>query len=333
MIDNLQCHVKLTLWMSLGWSKAMVTTSSLGFPMSMPERIEAALELHFSHIQSFSAPPRLMSAMRHAVFPGGARIRPQLCLAVAQACGDDAPALSDAAAVAIELMHCASLVHDDMPCFDDADIRRGQITVHKQYGEPLALLTGDGLIVMAYQVLARAGRVHPSRLVDLICTISDGVGAPDGIVAGQAWECETKVALSQYQRAKTGALFVAATCSGAQAAGVNPNAWRSLGEALGEAYQVADDIRDVMGHADTLGKPVGQDAQHGRPSAAADLGLAGALAYFQKLMDAAVHSVPACANRQAMQQLVRMESKRLVPPSAFEQIQQKGTAAKLRANA
>ena len=319
--------------MSLGWSNAMVTTSTLGAPMSMPERIEAALELHFSHIQSLSAPPRLMSAMRHAVFPGGARIRPQLCLAVAKACGDDAPALSDAAAVAIELMHCASLVHDDMPCFDDADTRRGQITVHKQYGEPLALLTGDGLIVMAYQVLARAGRVHPTRLVELICTISDGVGAPDGIVAGQAWECETKVALSQYQRAKTGALFVAATCAGAQAAGVNPAPWRSLGEALGEAYQVADDIRDVMGHADTLGKPVGQDAQHGRPSAAADLGLAGALAYFQKLMNAAVHSVPACANRQAMQQLVRMESERLVPQSAYEQIQQKLTTVKIRANA
>ena len=309
------------------------STPLLGAAMSMRQRIEIALELHFSHIQALSAPPRLMSAMRHAVFPGGARIRPQLCLAVAKACGDDAPALSDAAAVAIELMHCASLVHDDMPCFDDADTRRGQITVHKLYGEPLALLTGDGLIVMAYQVMARAGRLHPARLADLISTISDGVGAPDGIVAGQAWECETKVALSQYQRAKTGALFVAATCAGAQAAGVDPAPWRALGEALGEAYQVADDIRDVMGQAEILGKPVGQDAEHGRPSAAADLGLAGALAYFQKLMDAAVNSVPACANRQAMQQLVRLESERLVPQSAYEQIQRHVAVSKHRANA
>ena len=308
-------------------------TPPSGAAMSMQHRIETALELHFSHIQAMSAPPRLMSAMRHAVFPGGARIRPQLCLAVAKACGDDAPALSDAAAVAIELMHCASLVHDDMPCFDDADTRRGQITVHKQFGEPLALLTGDGLIVMAYQVMARAGRVHPTRLADLISTISDGVGAPDGIVAGQAWECETKVALSQYQRAKTGALFVAATCAGAQAAGVDPAPWRALGEALGEAYQVADDIRDVMGHAETLGKPVGQDAQHGRPSAAADLGLAGALSYFQKLMDAAEDSVPSCAYRQAMQQLVRLESERLVPQSAYEQIRRQVAGAELKANA
>jgi geranylgeranyl diphosphate synthase type II len=309
------------------------STPLLGAAMSMQTRIEAALELHFSHIQALSAPPRLMSAMRHAVFPGGARIRPQLCLAVARACGDDAPALSDAAAVAIELMHCASLVHDDMPCFDDADTRRGQVTVHKQYGEPLALLTGDGLIVMAYQVMARAGRLHPARLADLISTISDGVGAPDGIVAGQAWECETKVALSQYQRAKTGALFVAATCAGALAAGVDPAPWRALGEALGEAYQVADDIRDVMGQAETLGKPVGQDAQHGRPSAAADLGLAGALAYFEKLMDAAVDSVPACAHRQAMQHLVRMESERLVPQSAYEQIQRHVAVTEQKENA
>ena len=296
-------------------------------------RIEQCLAMALASAEDPSCPPKLAGAVRHAVFPGGARVRPQLTLAVAQACGMDDARLSEGVAVAIELMHCASLVHDDMPCFDDADTRRGQITVHKLYGEPLALLTGDGLIVMAYQVMARAGRLHPARLADLISTISDGVGAPDGIVAGQAWECETKVALSQYQRAKTGALFVAATCAGAQAAGVDPAPWRALGEALGEAYQVADDIRDVMGQAETLGKPVGQDAQHGRPSAAADLGLAGALAYFQKLMDAAVNSVPACANRQAMQQLVRLESERLVPQSAYEQIQRHVAVAEHRANA
>jgi geranylgeranyl diphosphate synthase type II len=106
-----------------------------------------------------------------------------------------------------------------------------------------------------------------------------------------------------------------------------------LGEALGEAYQVADDIRDVMGQAESLGKPVGQDAQHGRPSAAADLGLAGALSYFQKLMDAAVDSVPSCAYRQAMQQLVRLESERLVPQSAYEQIQRHVAVANHKANA
>ena len=301
--------------------------------MSLIERIETALEHHFSLTHGASAPPRLMEAMRHAVFPGGARIRPQLCIAVAKACGENDQGLTDAAAVAIELLHCASLVHDDMPCFDNADIRRGQVTVHKQFGEPLALLTGDALIVMAYQVLARSGRFHPMRTVELFSVISEGVGAPDGIVAGQAWECESRVELSQYQRAKTGALFVAATCGGALAAGVDPQPWRKLGDTLGEAYQVADDIRDVMMQADQLGKPAGQDAHHGRPSAAADLGLVGALDYFNNLMQTAVDSVPACESRAAMRQLVLQESERLVPPSACEMISRQHAAKSTRVSA
>lgn len=294
--------------------------------MDMMSRIQAALDHELSQASSPSAPPRLMAAMRHAVFPGGARIRPQLCLAVASACGEDAPALTNAAAMAIELLHCASLVHDDMPCFDDADTRRGQPTVHKVYGEPLALLTGDALIVMAYQVLARTGALHPSRLAGLIETVCIGTGAPDGIVAGQAWECENRVDLGQYQRAKTGALFVASTCAGAQAAGADPEGWRALGECLGEAYQVADDIRDVLMQADELGKPAGQDAQHGRPSAAADLGLVGAIDHFHGLMQAAIDSVPACQSRRAMRQLVLHESRRLIPQSTCDRIERERTA-------
>ncbi|MEN9779145.1 MAG: hypothetical protein RL014_293 [Pseudomonadota bacterium] len=299
----------------------------------MQQRIEQALERHFAPLLTESAPPRLLAAMRHAVFPGGARIRPQLCLAVARACGDDAPELADAAAVAIELLHCASLVHDDMPAFDDADQRRGQPTVHKAYGEPLALLSGDALIVMAFQVLARAGVRQPQRLAGLLATISEGVGAPDGIVAGQAWECESRVDLGRYQRAKTGALFVASTCAGALAAGAEPQPWRRLGDCLGEAYQVADDIRDVMGDAAQLGKPVGQDQHHGRPSAAADLGLVGALDYFRALMQQAVDSVPACAARDAMRALVLHESERLVPQAAREQVMRRAASSSAAASA
>lgn len=297
--------------------------------MTMTSRIEQALERSLNLADSPSAPPRLLAAMRHAVFPGGARIRPQLCLAVARACGEDAPELSNAVASALELLHCASLVHDDMPCFDDADTRRGVTTVHKQFGEPLALLAGDALIVLAYQTLAVAGASHPARLAPLLLTLCQGTGAPDGIVAGQAWECEPRVQLGRYQRAKTGALFVASTCAGAQAAGADPLPWRELGDALGEAYQVADDIRDVMG-AHGLGKPMGQDAQHGRPSTAADLGLLGAVAYFRQLMQAAVDSVPACPSRDAMRQLVHCESERLLPQSACDSIAIKaGQAARV----
>ena len=288
--------------------------------MDMMSRVQQALDQQLALAHSPSAPPRLIAAMRHAVFPGGARIRPQLCLAVAQACGEDAPELTNAAAVAIELLHCASLVHDDMPCFDDADIRRGLPTVHKQFGEPLALLTGDALIILAFQSLAWAGTRWPQRLAPLMQIVCEGTGAPEGIVAGQAWECEPKVALSQYQRAKTGALFVASTCAGAIAAGVDPQPWRRLGDCLGEAYQVADDIRDVMGQALAIGKPQGQDAHHGRPSSAADLGLVGAVNYFRELMQAAIDSVPACPARTAMQKLVLAESERLLPQHAREQI-------------
>ena len=243
--------------------------------MELLTRAEQALAFHFDRALGQGTPGGLEKAMRLAVFSGGARIRPQLCLAVAQACGDDTPELTDAAAVAVELMHCASLVHDDMPAFDNADTRRGKPSVHKAYGEPLALLTGDALIVMAYQVLLNAGKSHPQRLIALMDTLSASVGVPNGIVAGQAWECESRADLGQYQRAKTGSLFVAATCSGALSAGADPEPWQALGECLGEAYQVADDIRDVIGEAQALGKPVGQDAQHARPSVAHALGLGG----------------------------------------------------------
>lgn len=295
--------------------------------MPMMSRIQQALDAQLQRAAGASAPPRLIAAMRHAVFPGGARIRPQLCLAVAQACGEDAPALTDAAAGAIEMLHCASLVHDDMPCFDDAATRRGQATVHTVFGEPLALLTGDALIILAYQTLARAGAAQPLRLAGLLQTISDGVGAPDGIVAGQAWECESKVSLSQYQRAKTGALFVASTRAGAQAAGADPLPWRGLGECLGEAYQVADDIRDVLLQSDQLGKPAGQDAHHGRPSAAHDLGLADAIHLFRRLMQNAIDSVPACPSRTAMRQIVWRESERLMPQSTCERAVLEGRIA------
>ena len=173
-----------------------------------------------------------------------------------------------AAAISIEFLHCASLVHDDLPCFDDADTRRGQPSVHRAFGESLAVLAGDALIVLAFQTLARASQNSPLRLAPLLDTIGNGVGMPFGIVAGQAWECESKVSLSDYQRAKTGALFVAATAAGALAAGTDPTPWRALGDWLGEAYQVADDIRAVMGAPQLLGEPVGREPVPGAPGGA-----------------------------------------------------------------
>ena len=288
--------------------------------MSLHARVEKALQLHVGTAMGQGAPGGLEAAVRHAVFSGGARIRPQLCVAVAIACGDDAPELTDAAACAVELMHCASLVHDDMPAFDNAATRRGQATVHKAFGEPLALLCGDALIVMAYQVLAEAAVAHPKRLLPLVRNLSRGVGMPDGIVAGQAWECETRADLAQYQRAKTGALFVSAVRAGALACGQDDGPWAPFGESLGHAYQVADDIRDVLGASATLGKPSGQDELLGRPNAMATLGLDGALNHFEALMNRAIETVPQCACRDMLQHLVRLESQRLIPSELHPQV-------------
>ena len=280
--------------------------------------IEQSLAAALALGEDPGCPPKLANAVRHAVFPGGARIRPQLCLAVAHACGNDDPLLADAAAVAIELLHCASLVHDDLPCFDDAPTRRGRASVHFAYGESLAVLAGDALIVLAFQTLGLAGGKSPQRMAEVLGVVAKGVGMPFGIVAGQAWESESRVSLTAYQRAKTGALFVAATMGGALAAGADAKPWCALGEWLGEAYQVADDIRDVMADPSLIGKPVGQDVALGRPSAAIDLGLGGAIAYFEKLVQSAIDSVPECASREAMRQLVRLESERLVPREACD---------------
>ena len=284
--------------------------------MDSMTRIERCLGDALSLTQGKDAPPGLVAAMSYAVMPGGARIRPRLALAVAQACGDDTPWLADAAAAAIELLHCASLVHDDLPCFDDAPLRRGKPSVHKAYGEQLALLTGDALIVLAFQVLGPAAGRSPAaiqRLPALLGILASAVGAPDGITAGQAWESERDVTLSTYQRAKTGALFAAATAAGACAAGHAAEPWRALGERLGEAYQVADDLRDVVASSVDLGKPTGQDVAHGRPNAVHQLGLAAALQRLQDLVGAALAAIPACAGADALRAHIMAEAGRLVP--------------------
>ncbi len=261
--------------------------------MNLSRRIERTLGAAVD-LASAGSPPRLAAAIRHAVFPGGARIRPRLCLAVATACGDPAPALSDAAAAAVELIHCASLVHDDLPCFDNASTRRGQPSVHRAFGEPLAVLAGDALIVLAFETLARAGASAPDRLGRVIEIVARGVSAPHGIIAGQAWESEPRIPVITYRRAKTAALFEAAAAAGAVAGGGDPAEWRAFGERIGEAYQVADDILDVSGDAASLGKPTGRDAALGRPNAAHDLGVGGSRALLEQLLQEALTEMPAC---------------------------------------
>lgn len=288
--------------------------------MDALSRIDHRLTAALAQAGAPGAPPGLAAAVEHAVFPGGARVRPRLCLAVAHACGDGESPLAEAAATAIELLHCASLVHDDLPCFDDAATRRGRPTVHKAFGQPLAVLAGDALIVLAFESLAGAGQSAPARLPALLGVISRSVGLPGGIVAGQAWECESACVVSDYQRAKTGALFVAAAAAGALAAGADPAPWRNLGEFLGEAYQVADDLRDACASPEEIGKPTGRDAALGRPNVVAQRGLGGAVRRLESLVAGALEAIPDCAGASDLRDLVLAEAARLRPSSLVRRV-------------
>lgn len=286
--------------------------------MESGSAIEQALESAVASCDTLGCPPRLAAAIRYAVFPGGARVRPRLCLAIAAGCGEPNSPLAQATAASIELLHCASLVHDDLPCFDDADTRRNRPSVHKAFDERIALLVGDALIVLAFQNIARAFADTPQRLPGLVLALARAAGAPGGIVAGQAWECEATAPLEEYRRLKTGALFVAATVGGAMSAGADPAPWLVLGDRLGEAYQIADDIRDALGTDDELGKPAGRDADLGRPTAVRELGVAGAVKHFERLIAEANASIPPCPGAEFLRELVDLEAQRLLPAQLLQ---------------
>jgi geranylgeranyl diphosphate synthase type II len=281
--------------------------------MGLHTRINSAVEAAIRVGQDGSAPQQLSEALHYACTPGGARIRPTILLSVAMACGDDSPEMTDAAAAALELMHCASLVHDDLPCFDDADLRRGKPSVHRAYSEPLAVLTGDSLIILAFEILARAAAHSPDRAVRLIRTLSHQSGMPNGICAGQGWESEAKIDLSAYHRSKTGALFIAATQMGAIAAGQDEEPWFELGARIGEAFQVADDLRDALFDSETLGNPVGQDDLHGRPNAVAQLGVEGATKRLKDILGGAISSIPSCPGEAKLAEMVRLQAEAIMP--------------------
>ncbi len=283
--------------------------------MDLSKRIDKAMSAAIAQAQGAdgAAPGRLAAALNYAVTPGGARIRPTICLSVARACGDDRPELADAAAIALELIHCASLVHDDLPAFDDADFRRGKPTVHLAFSEPLAVLTGDSLIIAAFETLSRVPEADALRALRLVGLLAQHTGMPGGICAGQAWESEARVDLRAYHRSKTGALFMAATQMGALAAGHEPEPWEELGARIGEAFQVADDLRDALYDEVALGKPAGQDAANARPSAVEELGVQGAIRRLKDILGGAIASIPSCPGEAQLAQLVQLYAERMTP--------------------
>ena len=239
--------------------------------------------------------------MRYSALDGGKRIRALLCYAASELCNTETQ-VADAAASAVELIHAYSLVHDDMPCMDDDDLRRGKPTCHKAYDEATALLAGDALQSLAFQILASDTEpaLGAARRLEMIEALARAIG-PEGMAGGQAIDLESvgrKLAppqLEDMHRRKTGALIRAAVRLGALArAGADAHLLAALdeyGAAVGLAFQIADDILDVEGSTETLGKTAGSDATRGKPTYPAVIGLAAAKNRAQELLAAALESL------------------------------------------
>lgn len=246
--------------------------------------------------------PRLDAAMRYSVLGGGKRLRPVLVYAAGRALGAADVAL-DAPAMAVELVHAYSLVHDDLPAMDDDDLRRGQPTVHKAFDEATAILAGDALQVLAFDVLATSA--HP-RLGAMVRTLAGAAGR-DGMVAGQALDLaavggQPDVAtLERIHRYKTGALIRAALRLGGLVAVAEDDprqaALDRYGEAIGLAFQIQDDILDVIGDTAVLGKTSGADAARDKLTYPALLGLDGARAKADGLLDDALAALAPLGER------------------------------------
>ncbi len=212
-------------------------------------------------------PETIHRAMRYSLFAGGKRIRPILCLEAARAVGG-APAGIFSCACSLEMIHTYSLIHDDLPALDNDDYRRGKLTSHKMFGEAMAILAGDSLLTLAFQVLAQmdAPDGRRARIVAELATASGTVG---GMIGGQVADLEgegqppTAALLESIHRAKTGALLRASLRLGALHAGAAENQYQALsryGEHVGLAFQIVDDILDVEAPSEALGKTAGKDA-------------------------------------------------------------------------
>jgi geranylgeranyl diphosphate synthase, type II len=241
------------------------------------------------------APPKLLEAIEYSLMAGGKRLRPALVMECARACGgndDNASAL--AAAGAIELIHTFSLVHDDLPAMDDDDLRRGRPTNHKVFGEAMAILAGDAMVTLAFELLAT--KASPDVAPALIAELSRAAG-PEGMIGGQVLDMAGENQslslddLGRIHRMKTGALLTAACRLGALSAGAGEAASAavsSYGAHLGIAFQIVDDVLDVTATPEQLGKRTNKDAGKGKNTYPALLGLDESKRAAREHLDAAV---------------------------------------------
>jgi farnesyl diphosphate synthase len=251
--------------------------------------------------QEIARPARLLAAMRHGALNGGKRLRPFLTLEATRLLGgSQGSALR--AGCAIELVHCYSLVHDDLPAMDDDDLRRGQPTVHKAFDEATAILAGDGLLTLAFDAMASAEtHANAQTRCALVVGLARAAGL-GGMAGGQMLDLEAETAtqpldreaIARMQSMKTGALLRFSVEAGAICADASDDDRAALvqyGEALGAAFQIADDILDAEGEADKLGKAAGKDAARNKATLVAALGIDGARALCSQRADDALAAI------------------------------------------
>lgn len=238
-------------------------------------------------------PPRLRAAMRTSLFPGGKRLRPALAILGHAACGGKDPQIARLAA-SLELVHTFSLIHDDLPCMDDDDYRRGNPTCHRLYGEALAVLAGDALLNLAYETLATL-RSEPARRIDVIATLSRSMGG-SGVLGGQVDDIAAEgrrigeSALRSIHVRKTASLIAGALVMGGELAGAPRSriaALEGFGRELGLLFQIVDDILNVEGSAEDLGRPTGGDERRQKATYPSVVGRAGAHARLRRRVAAA----------------------------------------------
>jgi len=251
-------------------------------------------------------PGSIHEAMRYCMFAGGKRLRPVLCIAAAEACGgrrEDALA----AACAVELMHSYSLVHDDLPCMDDDDLRRGRATCHKVYGEGMAVLCGDALLTEAFAVLAKSTPAGAHTVGDMVAELAL-TGGSRKLIGGQVMDLEgegkplSMEGLVSIHEAKTAALLTASVRLGAMSAGAGEEELEALtkfGHALGLAFQVIDDILDVTQTTENLGKTAGKDAAVEKATYPSVIGLELSRKEAERLTAEAMHSLSGFGEKAA----------------------------------
>jgi geranylgeranyl diphosphate synthase type II len=252
-------------------------------------------------------PASIHKAMRYSLFAGGKRLRPALALAAAEACGGTSEAALHAAC-AVECIHTYSLIHDDLPCMDDDDLRRGRPTCHIVFGEGLAVLAGDSLLTVAFEILAQAQPTARHGIADLVRELSVASGSR-WLIAGQVLDLESegkpvsKAALKFIHQAKTAALLTCALRLGAMSADVTPSKLKALtdfGQALGLAFQVIDDILDVTQTTEKLGKTAGKDVKSLKATYPALFGLKKSRALAAELTEEALSALKPFGKKAVM---------------------------------